>query len=195
MTIDKVTIIKKDNKVTVATAGVQGPRGSLIYSGSGLPSNSLGIVGDYYINTDNPETLYGPKGQTTWPSTGVVIKGVQGDKGVQGYSVFADTTNPADTLGLDGDVFIQSTANKIYNKVNGHWTNAQQIITQAAFSYSYEQQSNSTTWVINHNLGYKPSVAIMDYGNNNIEGDIVHNSVNRLTITFTSSISGYAYLT
>lgn len=64
----------------------------------------------------------------------------------------------------------------------------------AYYSYTFEQQSNSTTWVINHNLGYKPAVDIIDYGGNNIEADITYTSSSSLAITLSPAASGYAYL-
>jgi hypothetical protein len=62
------------------------------------------------------------------------------------------------------------------------------------FSFTWEQQTNEIVWTIQHNLGYRPNVSIIDYGRNNIEADISHVDVNELTITFTSATSGYAYL-
>ena len=61
-------------------------------------------------------------------------------------------------------------------------------------AYVFEKQSNSVVWNINHNLGYKPNVSIIDYGNNNIEADIVYVDGNNVTINFMQPSSGYAYL-
>ena len=203
---DQITIVKKDNnvtvqtqdnKVTVQTPGIQGPPGSSILTDHGFPTSILGRVGDYYIDLDI-DTLYGPKTLSGWPSTGTSIKGeqgVQGIKGDRGYSVYIGITVPSNALGLNGDVYIYSIANLIYTKVGGIWTNAQEIVSKSNWSYTYEQQSNSTVWNITHNLGYQPSVDIIDYGNNSIEGDISYTNTNSLTITLSAPASGYAYLT
>jgi hypothetical protein len=61
-------------------------------------------------------------------------------------------------------------------------------------SYTFEQQSSSTVWTVNHNLGFRPSVVVQDYGSNTFEGDVRYLSTNALTITFSEAISGYAYL-
>lgn len=55
--------------------GIQGPAGSgtSVYSGSGVPSNALGISGDYYFDTTNGK-IFGPKGASTWPA-GVPLVG------------------------------------------------------------------------------------------------------------------------
>ena len=68
------------------------------------------------------------------------------------------------------------------------------ILDLSKVSFTYEQQSSSTTWSITHNLGYRPAVFITDYTKNTLEGDISHTSNNNLVITFTDSVVGYAYL-
>lgn len=46
-------------------------------------------------------------------------------------------------------------------------------------------------WVINHNLGYEPGgVFVTDSGGTEWLGEIEHNSVNQLTITFASAFGG-----
>ena len=47
--------------------GPPGPPGKSILSGSGVPSNTLGTDGEFYIDTDS-YGLYGPKTSGTWPS-------------------------------------------------------------------------------------------------------------------------------
>lgn len=54
-----------------------------ILNGSGPPANSLGIDGDFYIDTA-AETLYGPKTGGAWPSVGVPIVGPTGPTGATG---------------------------------------------------------------------------------------------------------------
>lgn len=61
-------------------------------------------------------------------------------------------------------------------------------------SYSHAQSSASDTWTVVHNLGFYPAVSIFDSAANAVEGAITHNSINHLTIEFSSAISGTAYL-
>jgi hypothetical protein len=61
-------------------------------------------------------------------------------------------------------------------------------------TYTHTQTVPDTTWTITHNLGYNPNVTIIDAALNNIEGDIQYNSINELTITFSVSVYGTAYL-
>jgi len=60
--------------------------------------------------------------------------------------------------------------------------------------YEYSQLSASSTWNITHNLNKKPSVMVVDDGENVIVGDINYINQNEITITFTGSVSGKAYL-
>jgi hypothetical protein len=55
--------------------------------------------------------------------------------------------------------------------------------------------SAATLWTINHNLGFRPAVAILDSGGNEIEADVVHTGPNQLVIHFAIPVAGVARLT
>jgi hypothetical protein len=48
--------------------------------------------------------------------------------------------------------------------------------------------------VINHNLGFKPNVTVVDSAGNIVEGEITYTNSNSLTVSFQSAFSGYAYI-
>ena len=54
-------------------AGAAGKAGSVIYSGSGAPASTVGVIGDYYID-DTHAILYGPKTSSGWPATGLALQ-------------------------------------------------------------------------------------------------------------------------
>ena len=60
--------------------------------------------------------------------------------------------------------------------------------------HRHNQTSASSTWVINHNLNKFPSVVSFDSTGNQAVGSIAYNSKNQLTITFSASFSGIAYV-
>lgn len=64
----------------------------------------------------------------------------------------------------------------------------------AKTQYTYTQVSESDTWVIEHNLGKKPSVTLVDEDDTVIVGTVHYDSLNQLTVTFTEAVSGSAYL-
>jgi hypothetical protein len=48
-------------------------------------------------------------------------------------------------------------------------------------------------WQIEHNLNKYPSITVVDTANNVIYGEVNYNDLNNVTITFASSVTGYAY--
>ena len=62
-------------------------------------------------------------------------------------------------------------------------------------AYIHEQSSASTTWTINHNLGFKPSVELLDSGSQEIDGEVFHPSVNQTVVTLNPASAGIARLT
>ncbi|WP_138431168.1 hypothetical protein [Fodinibius saliphilus] len=62
--------------------GEDGKDGSEIHAGSGSPADTLGKVGDYYLDRSSA-TLYGPKTESGWSSF-VFLKGAKGDAGEDG---------------------------------------------------------------------------------------------------------------
>jgi hypothetical protein len=65
MTQNNVYIEGIEHIVQVSAVGEQGPRGRGILNGSGPPNLSLGIDGDFYIDT-NLNKMYGPKTSGSW---------------------------------------------------------------------------------------------------------------------------------
>lgn len=68
-----LVVVEQPVIVTVANAGIQGPRGTQVLSGPNDPDPSLGLIGDQYLNTSSGR-LFGPKTISGW-GTGVVIGG------------------------------------------------------------------------------------------------------------------------
>jgi hypothetical protein len=63
-----------------------------------------------------------------------------------------------------------------------------------AATYTHTQSTNSATWDIVHNLGKRPSVTTVDELGNEIDGYVVWNSDNQVTVYFSPAAKGFAYL-
>jgi len=65
---------------------------------------------------------------------------------------------------------------------------------QPGAEFIYTQSAPSTTWTINHNLGFRPAVELLNAGGQEIEGDIAHTSVNQVVVTLNPATAGQARL-
>lgn len=61
-------------------------------------------------------------------------------------------------------------------------------------TYVYTQAAPSASWAIVHNMNKYPSVTIIDSGSNIVEGEVIYNSLNSLTVNFSGGFSGKAYI-
>ena len=61
-------------------------------------------------------------------------------------------------------------------------------------TYIHTQGSPSSSWLVLHNMNKYPSVTVVDSGDNIVEGEVVYNSLNTLTINFSGGFSGKAYI-
>lgn len=64
----------------------------------------------------------------------------------------------------------------------------------AGGNYVHTQSVSASTWNITHNLGFYPAVSIVDNGENVVIGDVTYVSTNALTVSFSASFGGKAYL-
>lgn len=73
--------------------GATGERGNTVFSGSGDPSNDLGMVGDFYIDRNNAEIKMYKKTEAGWDGECSLKgdQGAKGDTGAQGVSVTGAT--------------------------------------------------------------------------------------------------------
>lgn len=59
-------------------------------------------------------------------------------------------------------------------------------------SYIFTQVAPSEQWTINHNLGFRPIVMLLNSGGMEIDGEIVHLSENVVTASFGVPVAGMA---
>lgn len=67
-----------------------------------------------------------------------------------------------------------------------YWTNV------SLTRYTHTQGSASATWVVNHNLGYRPTVVVFSAGGIEVEATIIHISLNQTQISFNTAVTGTA---
>jgi len=60
-------------------------------------------------------------------------------------------------------------------------------------SYIHTQSVSASTWTISHNMGFFPSVSVVDNGGNMVIGDVSYITENQVSISFSASFGGKAY--
>jgi hypothetical protein len=59
-------------------------------------------------------------------------------------------------------------------------------------SHVHTQTTPQSEWIVNHGLGYKPSVTVYTIGGLEVEAEVVHISDYQLRVRFASPQTGYA---
>jgi hypothetical protein len=61
-------------------------------------------------------------------------------------------------------------------------------------AYVHQQSAPAGTWTINHNLGFRPSVELLDSGGQEIDGEVSHPTVNQTVVALSPATAGLARL-
>jgi len=106
--------------------------------------------------------------------TRVVTAGARGPRGEQG----ADGLSAYDLWLAEGN---EGSIEDFFASLTGQ-------------AYTHDQMTPGTVWSITHNLGFFPNVMTFDSAGTQIIGDVQHIDKNSMTITFSHSNAGKAYL-
>lgn len=109
---DSVAGIYRPYKVTIAQ--MAGASINTIRSGTGAPSDSLGVNGDYYVATDT-HIFYGPKTAGAWPAGTSIV-------GPIGSVILYGTGVPSGGTGVNGDLYVRTSNGDLYAKAAGAWS-------------------------------------------------------------------------
>jgi hypothetical protein len=92
--------------------GPAGDDGSIIYSGEGEATATLGTTGDYYLNIATG-MLYGPKvNEDNWTDTDGLS--LVGEDGTDGAEIFSGEGVPSNNFGNTGDFYLDITNSILY---------------------------------------------------------------------------------
>ena len=135
-------------------------------------------------------------GAQTWKWDGTSWILVAGSS-VTGTSVITGAGAPNNTIGINGDSYINLTTTGFYGpKANNVWPATPSFyLGGAQIRYVHTQSAASTTWTVNHNLGTKPNVVVIDSAGTYLIGDVTYVSDSQLILSFSVPFSGSAYIT
>jgi hypothetical protein len=109
--VNNITIDEENVVVQLGTSGPQGGRGTGILNGTSAPDNTIGIVGDFFLNTTNMN-LYGPKTDSGW-GTPTDLVGSQELGYVHIQSVPSAVWNVTHGLGFTPNITVVDTAGTV----------------------------------------------------------------------------------
>lgn len=87
---------------------------------------------------------------------------------------------------------LQSQIDSISTETGVTVEDVQEMIKSAR--YTHNQGMAAKSWVINHGLGWFPSVTVVDQSKNVFYGDVEYIDQNSLVVSFFAELSGTAYL-
>lgn len=61
-------------------------------------------------------------------------------------------------------------------------------------TYTHQQSSASSQWLVDHGMGKYPSVTVVDSAGDQVEGDVEYVDTSSLRIVFSAAFAGRAYL-
>ena len=131
-----------------------------------------------------------------------VIISDTGLQGPRGTGLLSGSGSPEDTLGINGDFYLDIEVvggrpkYHLYGpKANDIWPETYvDLFTLPESIYVHSQNIASTSWEVEHNLGFFPNVTVVDSAETQVEGNVIYNNMNRVTIEFSTAFAGKAYL-
>jgi collagen type I alpha len=180
----------------VVSVSAAGPRGARGLQGA---TGAQGVQGATGAGTQGVQGPIGPGGgaQGTTGSQGAT--GAQGAVGTQG----ATGAGVQGVQGVQGTAGGGATLQDISDAIQGAALGSTDDLSEGAtnlyfrtdrVAYTHTQGVASTTWVINHGLGFFPNLTTIDSAGTIYEGEIAYTNSDSLTVTFSSAFSGKAYL-
>ena len=132
--------------------------------------------------------------QVVVPGTGGGVQGIQGVQGRTGTQGTQGTTGSG-TQGIQGADGAQGIAGSGVTSTDDVTEGVENLyFTTGGVAYQHTQGTSSSSWVITHNLGFYPNIVVQDSANSIVEGEIVYDSANQVTLNFQAAFSGMAYL-
>ena len=207
--VDVNTDLNKGDKGDRGSDGQPGPKGDKGDKGDRGDTGTTGQTGATGPSGSIGAT--GPKGD----KGDLGLTGAKGDKGIQGNQGFKGDKGDTGPAGEKGDIgltpevrpedilFAISDLPLVTPTLESEvlLTSAEKATIGSILDlsiqdkhFTYNQSTVSSTWVILHNLNKYPAVSVTDSAGTQVEGEVVYDNINQITIFFYAPFTGNAYL-
>lgn len=125
----------------------------------------------------------------------VGFQGPRGERGLNWCGTYEPERDyvPDDLVRDGGSLFISLLPSRNVATTNeSYW----EVLLPSGgdISYRYQQITPVSTWVVSHNLGKYPAVAVVDSAGTSVDGLVEYIDLNQLQITFSAPFAGDAFL-
>jgi hypothetical protein len=125
-----------------------------------------------------------------------VLVSLAGMQGARGSTFFSGEGPPNESFGILGDIYVDTVLNAFWGpKTSEGWGSEPFYVAGRVSRFVFTQALPSDEWIIDHELGGRPSVTIVDSAATTVIGEVSYVSNSRVIVRFTSPFSGFAYLT
>ena len=125
-----------------------------------------------------------------------VLVSVLGLQGARGSTFISGEGPPNPEDGIKADIYIDTVRNAFWGpKTDDGWGDEPFYVASNISRHVHTQQVASSEWIINHLLGGRPSVTVVDSAATTVIGEVSYVSNSQVIVRFTSPFSGFAYLT
>lgn len=126
-----------------------------------------------------------------------IVLGNSGPQGVRGTQLLSGASDPSPVIGLVGDHYVQTNEGKLFGpKTTSGWGEGVFIGNNDPNNLGqvHIELYPSTQWNIEHTLKFVPSIVVVNPEGEVVEGFYEYIDDNNIRATFSSPISGKAYL-
>jgi hypothetical protein len=126
-----------------------------------------------------------------------VLVNLVGIQGAPGPGLVAGAGTPTADIGKDSDLYLDVNTGDIYGpKLDGEWPTTPSLrYDPPTRRFSFEQAAAAALWDIEHPLGGRPSVSVVDTSGSVVIGDVTYLSDTNIVVSFSAPFAGFAYLT
>lgn len=100
--------------------GEDGANGNMWHVGTGVPLTTLGVAGDLYLE-GIVGTVYQKRDGDYWLPTDCNLRGNDGKDGTNGAKWYNGTTSPDETIGANGDWYVNTSTWDVFYKESHIW--------------------------------------------------------------------------
>lgn len=151
------------------------------------------VLGDDQVDVEIQETIVAI--EVTEDPTLVEVSTV-GLQGARGPGFGAGSGAPLDSSGIAGDFYLDVVTGLFYGpKQPEGWPPPSATFSPNTRRNVYEQVVASDVWTIDHDLGGRPQVTVVDSAGTQVVGEVRYVGDSRVVVEFSAPFSGFAYLT